>query len=56
MKELVKFANGFIRDNPQFRNEVYDLLSLCEDEIDEGGSPEHEIQLCEESIRQLLED
>lgn len=56
MKELIKFANGFIRDNPQLKNEVYDLIQLCEDEIEQGGSPEHEIQLCEEAIRQLLEN
>jgi len=56
MNELINFANGFIRDNPQFKSEVHDLVQLCEDEIDEGGSPEHEIQLCEESIRQLLVD
>jgi hypothetical protein len=55
MNELINFANGFIRDNPEFRDEVYDLLQLCRDEIEEGGSPEHEIQLCEESIRQLID-
>ena len=56
MNELINFANGFIRDNPQFKSEVHDLVQLCRDEIEEGGSPDNEIYLCRESINQLLED
>ncbi|MEY4571497.1 MAG: hypothetical protein RLZ10_708 [Bacteroidota bacterium] len=53
MKELIEFAREFIKENPSLRGEVIDLIQLCRDEIDEGGSPAHEISLCVESIKQL---
>jgi len=55
MKELIKFAEQFIRDNPELKDEAYDLVQLCMDEIEGGGSKEHEIELCYESIKQLKE-
>jgi hypothetical protein len=56
MKELIEFAKGFIKDNPQFKSEVIDLIELCQSEIEEGGSMQHEINLCIESIKQLKEE
>lgn len=53
MKELIEFAKDFLKENPNLRDEVSDLVQLCRDEIDEGGSPAHEISLCIESIKQL---
>lgn len=54
--ELLKFANIFIRNHPEHERDVLDLVQLCKDEIEEGGSPDHERELCIESIKQLLED
>ena len=56
MNELVKWAREFKNSHPDKFDEVWDLVSLCQDEIEEGGSPDHEIQLCKESIRQLIEE
>jgi hypothetical protein len=56
MKELIEFAKGFIKDNPQLKSEVIDLIELCQSEIEEGGSMQHEINLCIESIKQLKEE
>lgn len=56
MKELIEFARNFITKNPGLKSEVEDLVQLCRDEIEEGGSETHEIQLCTESIKQLLEE
>lgn len=55
-QELIQFARGFIKDNPQLKEEVIDLVELCFSEIEEGGSEQHEINLCIESIKQLLEE
>ena len=56
MEELVQWAIGVENSLPDKFEEIWDFVSLCHDEIEEGGSPEHEIELCKESIRQLLED
>ena len=56
MKQLIEFAKEFIQKHPQHKEEVIDLVQLCKDEIEEGGSPQHEMSLCIESIKQLLEE
>ena len=56
MEELVQWARGFKNSHPDMFDEIWDYVSLCHDEIEEGGSPDHEIELCKESIRQLLDD
>ena len=57
MKERIdylnKYAKDFIEKHPQHKEEVKDLVQLCLDEIGEGGSVEHEIQLCINDIDQL---
>lgn len=54
LQQLQKFANDFIIKHPQHKEEVNDLVQLCKDEIEEGGSVSHEIQLCMNDIEQLL--
>jgi len=56
MKEAVEFAKEFIKEHPNLKEEVVDLLELCQSEIEEGGSPTHEVELCINSIKQLLEE
>jgi hypothetical protein len=56
MEELVQWARSLKNEHPDKFDEIWDFVSLCHDEIEEGGSPDHEIELCKESIRQLLED
>lgn len=56
MEQVIKFAKEFIGQHPNLKEEVLDLVQLCRDEIDEGGSPTHEQHLCIESIKQLLEE
>lgn len=55
MKELIEFAKQFIAKHPQHKEAVKDLIQLCSDEIEEGSPATHEIQLCRNSIEQLLE-
>ncbi len=54
MNELVQWAKNIAKEYPSHRNEIWDFLSLCQDEIEEGGSETHEIELCKSSICQLV--
>ncbi len=56
MKELVQWAREIKNSHPDKFNEIWELVSLCQDEIEQGGSPSHEIELCKESIKQLIEE
>ena len=56
MEELVQWARALKNEHPEKFSEIWDYVSLCQDEIEEGGSPDHEIELCKESIKQLLEE
>lgn len=56
MKELLKYATEMASKYPSKLDEINDLLDLCRDEIDEGGSEAHEIELCAEDIRQACEE
>jgi hypothetical protein len=41
---------------PQHKSEIMDLYQLCLDEIEEGGSPQHEINLCRNEIVELIKN
>ena len=56
MKELIQWATSLKNEYPDKFSEIWDYVSLCQDEIEEGGSPTHEIELCKESIKQLIEE
>lgn len=56
MKELKKWANEIIRDCPEHKEEILYFVTLCEEEIEEGGSIENEIHLCKQSILDLIID
>ena len=56
MKEAIDFAREFVKQHPNLKNEVFDLLESCQSEIEEGGSPTHEVQLCINSIKELIEE
>ena len=56
INDLVQYARSFKNDNPDKFYQIWELIELCIDEIEQGGSPTHEIELCKESIKQLEED
>ena len=56
MKQLIDWAREMKILHPDKATEIADLINLCNSEIEEGGSYEHEIELCRESIRQLIEE
>lgn len=53
LKEWIKVQ---ITKHPEYKEEILDYYDLCMDEIEEGGSPTHEIELCISSIEQLTEE
>jgi hypothetical protein len=56
MRQVLEFARGFVKEHPHLKHQVLDLVELCQSEIDEGGSPIHEANLCINSIKELLEE
>ena len=41
---------------PLLKEEILDFYELAINETEEGGSPTHEIELCLESIKQLIDE
>jgi hypothetical protein len=56
MKELREFVIETMKAYPQHKSEIMDLYQLCLDEIEEGGSPQHEINLCRNEIEELVKE
>jgi hypothetical protein len=55
-QELRRFVIETMKTNPQHKREIMDLYQLCLDEIEEGGSPQHEMDLCRNEIEELIKD
>ena len=53
-KELRVYAQEQIEKFPNLKKDIVGLFNLCVNEIDEGGSVEHEVQLCHSEIEQLI--
>ena len=53
--QLKEWINIQITKHPEYKEEILDYYDLCINEIEEGGSPTHEIELCRDSIEQLTE-
>jgi hypothetical protein len=56
MENLKKFVMDTIKSYPQHEEEIRDLYQLCLDEIEEGGSVEHECSLCQSDIEEIIKN
>lgn len=56
LQEFKKEINKQIVKYPLLKEEILDFYELAINEIEEGGSASHEIYLCEESIKQLIDE
>jgi hypothetical protein len=56
MENLLIDLRAVITKFPQLKDEVNSMFQLCKDEIEEGGSYEHEIQLCYGAVKDLIDD
>jgi hypothetical protein len=54
LSQLKSFVRESIKSHPQHREEIEDLFQLCLDEIEEGGSVDHEVSLCRNDIEELI--
>jgi len=45
LSRAVEYGNEFMKKHPEHKAEVLDLFQLMKDEIEEGGSVEHEMDL-----------
>ena len=55
-REASEFGLEFIAKNPTYAADVNDLYKLMVTEIEEGGSPDEELESFKQSVEQLIED
>jgi hypothetical protein len=55
-KFLVTYLKEQITKYPNLKSEILDFYSLCQSEIEEGSSPEHERSLCYNSVEELINE
>jgi hypothetical protein len=54
IEQLVQWAKGVAKEHPKHRDEIWSLISLCQDEVEEDGSETHEVQLAYNDICDLV--
>ena len=55
IQDLKKYCREVIFKHPEHEEEIVELYLLCVSEIEEGGSPSHEIELCMSDVNDLIE-
>jgi len=56
LQQLQVYVQDKIKSYPELKGQIIDLLTLCMDEIEEGGSRTHEISLCVSDIEELIKE
>lgn len=51
---LIAYLKEQIAKYPTLKSEILDLYGLCKMEIEEGGSPTHERNLCYNDVEELI--
>jgi hypothetical protein len=54
LSELKKYALKMANENPTLKEEIWDFVQLAIDEIEEGGSMQHECSLAQRDIEELI--
>jgi len=54
--QLLQYVKEQITNHPKIKPDILSYYQLCLDEIEEGGSPEHERELCYNSIEELIKE
>lgn len=52
----IKTKEEICRTHPALRDELNELIDLAADEVSEGGSAEHEWELCIQAMRDLVDE
>jgi hypothetical protein len=50
----IDFGNEFAKKHPEYKAEVFDYFQLMKDEVEEGGSIDHEMDLFIGACEDLL--
>jgi hypothetical protein len=56
LHELKTYAVKMVKENPTLKKEIYDFVQLAIDEIDEGGSEDHECNLAQRDIEFIVNE
>lgn len=56
IKQAIDFKKDFLKKYPEHKEEVNDYFELMQDEIEDGGSTSHEIELFINSCKDLLKE
>lgn len=56
LHELKTYAVKMAKENPTLKSEIYDFVQLAIDEIDEGGSENHECELARRDIEFIVNE
>lgn len=56
LQQLTEWVRETVKKHPDLKSEILDYYVLCIDEMEDGGSEQHEIELCVNSIEQLIEE
>lgn len=56
MTNLIDYANLVMEKYPSLKSDVQGLIQLCIDEIEEGSTESHEIELCWSDIDGLVKE
>jgi hypothetical protein len=56
LHELKTYAVKMAKENPTLKSEIYDFVQLAIDEIDEGGSEDHECSLAQRDIEFIVNE
>lgn len=56
LTQLREEVRELTKTHPDLKSEILGYYELCMDEISEGGSETHEVNLCSRSIQELLEE
>ena len=55
LKQLTVWVREQSKNYPNLKSEISDYYELCLNEIYEGGSEQHEVNLCISSIEDLID-
>jgi len=54
LEDFQKTCNEYINKYPELKQEILDIYNLCLEEIEEGGSVNHEVSLGMEDLKELI--
>lgn len=56
LEDFQNKCGEYINKYPELKNEILDIYTLCLDEIEEGGSVQHEVSLGMTDLEELINE